>query len=192
MNGHWLFLLLTAWWGCSCLAQSPARLQVADDYLDRHDIVYLEPEMDSFNGFPLGNGDLGGMLWFTDEGLELQLNKVNLYDRPAHDRMTLRSAGRLKIDFGVPCYSYMHLADFEARFSLRQADVDISSSTAFADTRVTSWVDATSNVWIIDCRAGYKAPLSSGAVNRISLELWGSRTCGGWYGAREGNPAAGS
>lgn len=191
MNGHWLFLLLTAWWGCSCLAQSPARLQVADDYLDRHDIVYLEPEMDSFNGFPLGNGDLGGMLWFTDEGLELQLNKVNLYDRPAHDRMTLRSAGRLKIDFGVPCYSYMHLADFEARLSLRQADVDISSSTAFADTRVTSWVDATSNVWIIDCRAGYKAPLSSGAVNRISLERWGSRTFGGWYGAREGNPAAG-
>ena len=47
------------------------------------------------------------------------------------------------------------------------------------------------NVWVIDCRAGYKAPLSSGAVNRISLERWGSRTFGGWYGAREGNPAAG-
>lgn len=186
-----MLLLVIACYCGSGWAQHSKLLQVADDYLDRHDIVYLEPEMDSFNGFPLGNGDLGGMLWFTDEGIELQLNKIDLYEKPAHDRMAMRSAGRLKIDFGVPCFSYMHLADFEARLSLRRADVDIAASTAFADTKVTSWVDAGSNVWVINCQADYKISLPSGAVNRISLERWGSRTFGGWYGSREGNPAAG-
>ena len=191
MRGWLLAFLLTMLSGPLCRAQSPALLQVADDYLDRHDIVYLEPETDSFNGFPLGNGDLGGMLWFTDEGLELQLNKADLYDRPARGRMALRSAGRLKIDFGVPCYSYMHLSDFEARLSLRKAEVNVDSSTPFADTEVSSWVDAGSNVWIIRCRAGYGASLPTGAVNRIVLERWGSRSFGGWYGAREGTPAEG-
>lgn len=174
-----------------CSIQASSFLRVADNYLSQHDIVYLEPEFDSFNGFPLGNGDLGGMLWFTEEGIALQINKIDLYDKPANGRMTLRSAGRVKIDLGAPCYSYMHLADFEARLSLQNADLKIKSSTPFADTEITSWIDANSNVWVIDCQADYKNSLPSGASNRISLERWGSRDFGGWYGARDQDVADG-
>ncbi|MBW9279964.1 glycosyl hydrolase family 95 catalytic domain-containing protein [Bacteroides fragilis] len=151
----------------------------------------MEPEFDGFNGFPLGNGDLGGMLWFTDEGITLQLNKVDLYDKPVNGRMTLRSAGRVKVNLGVPCYSYMHLADFKACLSLQNADLKIKSSTAFADTEIASWIDANSNVWVIDCQADYKNSLPCGAINRISLERWGSRDFGGWYGARDRDVASG-
>lgn len=167
------------------IIQAASLFKVANNYMTQHDIVYLEPEFDSFNGFPLGNGDLGGMLWFTDEGIILQLNKIDLYDKPVDGRMTLRSAGRLKVNLGVPCYSYMHLADFEARLSLQNADLKIKSLTAFADTEITSWIDANSNVWVIDCQTDYKNSLPSGAINRISLERWGSRDFGGWYGARD-------
>ena len=167
------------------MLQASSLFKIDDSYLSQHDIVYLEPEFDSFNGFPLGNGDLGGMLWFTNEGITLQINKIDLYDKPANGRMTLRSAGRLKVNLGVPCYSYMHLADFEARLSLQNADLKIKSSTPFADTEITSWVDANSNVWVIDCQADYKKTLPSGAVNRISLERWGSCDFGGWYGSRD-------
>ena len=174
-----------------CVIQASSLFKIDDNYLSQHDIVYLEPEFDSFNGFPLGNGDLGGMLWFTNEGITLQINKIDLYDKPANGRMTLRSAGRLNVNLGVPCYSYMHLADFEARLSLQNADLKIKSSTPFADTEITSWVDANSNVWVIDCQADYKKTLPSGAVNRISLERWGSCDFGGWYGSRDWDVANG-
>lgn len=173
------------------MLQASSLFKIDDNYLSQHDIVYLEPEFDSFNGFPLGNGDLGGMLWFTNEGITFQINKIDLYDKPANGRMTLRSAGRLKVNLGVPCYSYMHLADFEARLSLQNADLKIKSSTPFADTEITSWVDANSNVWVIDCQADYKKTLPSGAVNRISLERWGSCDFGGWYGSRDRDVANG-
>ena len=174
-----------------CVIQASSLFKIDDNYLSQHDIVYLEPEFDSFNGFPLGNGDLGGMLWFTNEGITLQINKIDLYDKPANGRMTLRSAGRLNVNLGVPCYSYMHLADFEARLSLQNADLKIKSSTPFADTEITSWVDANSNVWVIDCQTDYKKTLPSGAVNRISLERWGSCDFGGWYGSRDRDVANG-
>lgn len=66
-----------------CVIQASSLFKIDDNYLSQHDIVYLEPEFDSFNGFPLGNGDLGGMLWFTNEGITLQINKIDLYDKPA-------------------------------------------------------------------------------------------------------------
>lgn len=173
------------------VVMSASVIKVADNYLRQHDIVYLEPEYDGFNGFPLGNGDLGGMLWFSDEGLEIQFNKIDLYEQTAASGMVMRSAGRLKLNFGVPCFSYMHLSDFEARLSLQDANVQIKGETPFVDIDVTSWVDANSNVWVIDCQSAYKDNLPSGATNIISLERWGSRTFPGWYGSREKNPAQG-
>lgn len=180
-------LLLTS----AMYGQSSSTIQVDSSYLGQHDIVYLEPEYDSFNGLPLGNGDLGGMLWFTDEGIKVQLNKIDLYDKERKEGMTLRSAGRLTIDLGVPCYSYMHLADFESRLSLRDAQVGIKSSTAFVNSEISSWVSANSNVWVFDCVADYGTSLSSGAINRVSLERWGSREFRGWYGSYEEDPASG-
>ena len=185
-------LLIFSIWLCNVFTiKASSHLKIDDTYLSQHDIVYLEPEYDGFNGFPLGNGDFGGMLWFSDNGLELQLNKIDLYDRPAKGRTTLRSAGRLKIDFGVPCYSYIHLGDFEARLSLQNAGLKVKSSTAFADTKIESWVDANSNVWVIDCQTDCKESAPSGAINRICLERWGSRDFGGWYGGYDQNVANG-
>ncbi len=182
-----LFLLF-----CNVMAvMSASVIKVADNYLRQHDIVYLEPEYDGFNGFPLGNGDLGGMLWFSDEGLEIQFNKIDLYEQTAASGMVMRSAGRFKLNFGVPCFSYMHLSDFEARLSLQDANVQIKGETPFVNIDVTSWVDANSNVWVVDCQSDYKDNLLSGATNIISLERWGSRTFPGWYGSREKNPAKG-
>ena len=40
-----------------CVIQASSLFKIDDNYLSQHDIVYLEPEFDSFNGFPLGNGD---------------------------------------------------------------------------------------------------------------------------------------
>ena len=94
--------------------------------------------------------------------------------------MTLRAAAQLKIDFGVPCYNYLHLTDFEGRLSLQKAKINMHSSTAFADTKVESFVDANSNVWVLDCEAEYREILPGGAKAEVSLERWGSRPFRSW------------
>lgn len=182
MRIHFVTLIISfLLFGTIRAQQKPPFMVDHSSYLSKHDIVYLEPEMEGYNGFPLGNGDLGGMLWCHDNGLNIQLNKIDLYDSPGSDMMTLRAAARLKIDFGVPCYNYLHLTDFEGRLSLGGAKVNMHSSTAFADTKVESFVDASSNVWVIDCEAEYKAFLPGGAQAEVSIERWGSRPFRSWY-----------
>lgn len=161
------------------------------NYLSKHDIVYLEPEMEGFNGFPIGNGDLGGMVWFHDQGLNIQINKIDLYDIPENDRMTLRAAAQLKVDFGVPCYNYLYLNRFEGRLSLYKAQLNIGSTNAFSDTKIESFVDAGNNVMVIDCEADYSDKLPGGAQAEVRLGRWGSRTFRGWYSGVHEKPEGG-
>ncbi len=155
---------------------------VEDNYLSGHDIVYLEPDYNGYNGFPLGNGDLGGMLWLTNHGIEMQVNKIDLYDIPEKGRMTLRSAGQLNVDFGIPCFDYLYLKNFEARLSLRHALATIESKTPFSNVRVESWLDVGSNVWVLDCEVSNTESSSTGSAMDVTLGRWGSRDFGGWYG----------
>lgn len=161
------------------------------DYLSQHDIVYLDPDYNGFNGFPLGNGDLGGMVWCNEDGLQLQINKIDLYDKPKNDLMTLRAAAQVKINLGIPCFNYLYLEDFAGRLSLAKAEASFKSATPFADTNITSWVDANSNVWVFDCETHYKGTLSEGADVSVSLKRWGSRVFNGWYGGYDKNVSAG-
>ncbi|MGL4853286.1 MAG: glycosyl hydrolase family 95 catalytic domain-containing protein [Phocaeicola sp.] len=164
---------------------------VDKEYLRKHDIVYLDPDYEGYNGFPLGNGDLGGLIWTTERGLELQLNKINLYDQPQNDYVSLRSAGRVSIDFGVPSNDYIYLSDFENRLSLLDAEARLKSETAFVKTDVKSWVDTHSNVWVIECDAAYSGVCTDGSEIEISLERWGSRHFGDWYNSRDLNVSNG-
>ncbi|MGL4853289.1 MAG: glycosyl hydrolase family 95 catalytic domain-containing protein [Phocaeicola sp.] len=165
--------------------------KVDKDYFRKYDIVYLDPDYEGYNGFPLGNGDLGGLIWTTERGVELQLNKINLYDQPKDDYVSLRSAGRVSIDFGVPSNDYIYLSDFENRLSLLDAEARLKSETAFIKTDVKSWVDAHSNVWVIECDAAYSGACADGSEIEISLERWGSRHFGDWYNSRDLNVANG-
>ena len=67
--------------------------KVDTNYLSRHDIVYRTPAYEGFEGFPIGNGDIGGMVWNTNTGLEVQINKNDLFDQSFEEnRSTLRGA----------------------------------------------------------------------------------------------------
>ena len=52
-----------------------------EHYFTKHDMVYQTPAYEGFEGFPLGNGDLGGMIWSTPGGVKIQINKSDTYDR---------------------------------------------------------------------------------------------------------------
>ena len=153
-------------------------------YLSGHDILYLSPPVEGWEGFPLGNGDLGGMIWCTPSGLKLQINKTDAWDRPNQETgMLLRSCGQLTLDFNVPCHEWLYLDDFKARLSLHKALAEFSTVTPFMKLSLRSFVQVNRNVFMIRCRAesaGEQA--TNGTAIRIGLERWGSRAFGGWYG----------
>lgn len=162
------------------------------NYLSKHDIVFQTPNYEGFEGLTIGNGDIGGMVWCTRSGIEIQINKSDLFDKPnTESKTTLRAAGRLKIDFGIPNTEWLYLNDFEARMSMYNATSSVKSTTPFSNTNIKTWVDANANAWIIDCNLKTGGELQSGTSMMVELERWGSRSFGGWYGGYSKDASAG-
>ena len=51
------------------LKMQSAPFEVDDDYLSKHDIVYFSPTQLEAEGFPMGNGDICGIVWNHDNGI---------------------------------------------------------------------------------------------------------------------------
>src|SRR5438309_4569633 len=111
--------------------------------LGQHDIVYLNPVAEGPEGLPIGNGDLVGMVWMPPQGIELVLNKSNLWDdRPSQPSLAenwawdlseeeqwtaLVSAARLRLRSPYPLVDPLYLDQFKARLNLYDACVQVDS-----------------------------------------------------------------
>ena len=175
-----LFLFLP----CSTYAQIKSSIfEVDPSYLSKHDIVYQTPAYEGFEGFPLGNGDLGGMIWNNKNGIEIQINKNDLFDQPNGEALaTLRGGARLTIDLGAPGFEWIYLEEFDGRLSLKNAEVSMTSKTPFMNTSIKSWVASNKNVWFIQIQSDSQNKYKEGSRIRVGLERWGSRAFPGWYG----------
>ncbi len=163
--------------------QESSVFQVDDSYLLKHDIVYKTPAYEGFEGFPLGNGDLGGMIWNNKNGVEIQINKNDLFDQSNKEAgATLRGGARLSIDLGSPGFEWLYLDQFDGRLSLKSAEVSLSAQTPFAENEINSWVSANKNVWFVQINSNTSGAEDLGNRIRISLERFGSRAFPGWYG----------
>ena len=185
-----------------CAAQlASAPFTVDESYLSRHDVVYLAPTQLEAEGLPLGNGDMGGLIWTHDNGVELQINKNDVWSGPedgdsAPGAMCVpRHCARVRIDFGLPVFSWIHdLNEFEGRLVLRKGEVWYSAKSGLASTTVGSWLAQDRNVWVIQCANAFseKAVADARSTSRITLERIGSRAFGGWYaGGFSRDPASG-
>jgi alpha-L-fucosidase 2 len=177
-------------------AMKSASFTVDRSYMARHDIVYLAPMQLEAEGFPMGNGDMGGMIWTHDNGVELQIQKNDVWSNPEEGGSRVpRHCARVSVDFGLPVFSWIHhLNDFEGRLVLRKGEAWFSAKTGFAQSTVGSWLAHDRNVWVIQCANSFKpAFLENGKTcARIALERVGSRAFGGWYaGGFPRDPAAG-
>ena len=166
----------------SLCAQHPL-FKVDSSYLERHDIIYNTPAYEGFEGFPLGNGDLGGLVWNTNTGYEFQINKTDLFDALNEEsNSTLRNGVRLNIDLGAPGLDWIYLDDFKGRLSLKNAEACFDAQTPFMNNHLNAWVAQEKNLWFIHLKSNSKEVLKDGTKLRVSLERWGSRTFPGWYG----------
>ena len=177
---------------------SPFR--VAPSYMTRHDIVYQSPMQLEAEGFPLGNGNMGGLIWTHDNGIELQINKNDVWSGPEDGKAggpmaVPRHCARVKVDFGMPVFSWIHhMNDFTGRLSLATGETTIRAKSGHVETEVRSWLAHDRNVWVIECANTWNTKIVEEAksVARVSIERIGSRAFGGWYaGGFSRNPESG-
>jgi hypothetical protein len=184
-----LFCLILIFKNGSC---QDLLFKVDPSYLSKHDIVYKTPAYEGFEGFPLGNGDLGGMVWNNNCGLEVQINKNDLFDQPNEESgSTLRGGARLSIDLGVPAFEWLYLDDFDGRLSLKDAQVVFSTGTPFMKSHIKSWISPVKNVWFFQISTKNLNQPTIKPKIRVSLERWGSRAFPGWYGGFSKNTTIG-
>lgn len=166
------------------MASSPFRVE--DNYLSKHDIVYFSPTQLEAEGFPMGNGNMGGMIWNNDNGIELQINKNDLWSKPSKeegDLSVLKHAARVKIDFGIPIFSWIHLKNFEGRLSLQKGEATYKASTPYSTTTIRTWLAHGRNVWVLECEnLPDRQVVGTEQIATVSLERLGSRSFSGWYG----------
>lgn len=160
--------------------------------VSQQDIVCLSPPLDPMQGLPLGNGDMGALVWCEPQRLVLAVNKCDLWDDSPdtktggfnedapywEDRWgTLRHACRVEIDLGMPFMDSWYLNDFEARLDLARAMVLIRSVTPFGSFEARVFVSSGSKVLTIDYKIQAKEPVSP----RVLVKRWGSRTFAHYY-----------
>ena len=147
------------------------------DYMSRHDVVYHTPMKNGFDGLPVGNGNIGVMVWNSDEAISLQINKNDLWIYPdEEDCRLLRAAGQLKLDFGMPIFNQLYLDNYEARLALADETAVFSSATAFGKIEAKFSVDSEKNNLIIDVTG----EIAGSTTLRLSMERYGSRGYRGW------------
>ncbi len=158
------------------------------DFVRRYDTVFRTPMKAAFEALPVGNGDLGAMVWTDAEHVTMQLNKSDLWTKATSESgMLLRSAGRLCLDFGMPLFDYLYLEDFEARLSMADEEARIQTVTPFAKAAVTAYADPDRNLLISEISCETPGP----AALRIALERYGSRAFPSWYAIMNGDASIG-
>ena len=162
-------------------------------FLSQHDVVYLSPAVDGYEGFPLGNGDLGAMAWTPPDKLFFRINKTNTWDDAPREPFTgwqdanepdkserftsLRSCGEFRIEPGLPVFDWMYLEDFEGRLSLDDAQATWGARGPLGQVACRSFVAADPPVMVVH----YEDELTEPVVRRAVLARWGSRVFEHWY-----------
>ena len=163
-------------------------------FLSQHDIVYLSPTEEGYDGFPIGNGDLGAMTWTPADKLYFQINKTNTWDdapdgmfSPWEDKKnpdkseqftSLRSCGQLMIEPGLPAFDWMYLEDFEGRLSLSDAQASWKAEGPLGNIECRSFVAGGDLPVMV---VHYEDELSEPVERRVKLARWGSRVFEHWY-----------
>lgn len=157
--------------------------------ISRHDLVYLSPLEDPILGMPIGNGDIGALVWTESGKLIFAVNKCDLWDVNTkrstdkqdevkdEDGTCLRHCGRLVIDFNMPVFDVVYLDDFNGRLDLPTATCKISSKTPFAEVNAEAFISYKHKVIIIKCELYSEESPETDVI----FERWGSRTFAMWY-----------
>lgn len=158
------------------------------DRLPKHDLVFGTPVNDPVGGIPLGDGDMGSLLWTSEDTLHINVNKCDLWDDSVQgdevfcsseeENLTcLRHGGEITVKVNTPCFEILYLDDFEARLSLSDATARVFSSTPFGKFNMTSFASAGAHATVTD----FSLEFTEEDAPEITLARFGSRNMWRWY-----------
>ncbi len=167
--------------------------------VSQHDIVYLSPPDDPMQGLPIGNGDVGALVWTEGRFVHLAINKVDTWDdgpggpfeswdaTREESQTALRGCGKIILDFGLPMWDVLYLSDFKGRVGLSDGAAKLRAESPFGKAEVNAYVSRHHNVLILRAEVETNEPVGQ----RITLERFGSRTFGHWYSQVNRDPSIG-
>lgn len=167
--------------------------------VSRHDLVYDNPPLDPTQGLPLGNGEIGALLWCESTKIVIAVNKSDLWDDSPNDRFgnwkhdeeerstCLRHACRINIDFTLPVFDPFYLESFSARLSIADGCFHLSSESVFGKVLLNGFIDWHSGAFVVDV----VTDLNEEVDVCTTLERFGSRTFSHWYALVRRDPGVG-
>lgn len=166
----------------------------------RHDLVYLAPPADPLQyGLPIGNGDIGALIWCDDRKLFIAFNKCDLWEdaafgpfgnwRPEEEEYstTLRHGCRIVIDFGSPVFDTFYLSDFKARLRMQDGCAVMDLTGPLGSLHAEFFITYEGSVL---CGRIHTDLAEEDAIH-ITFERFGSRTYSHWYRFHVPNPELG-
>ena len=168
--------------------------------LSQYDLVYLSPPDDPLDGLPIGNGDLGAMLWTEGSSVHLAINKVDTWDdgpdadfhnwaSPADEdhQTTLRGCARLTLDLGLPFWDPLYLSDFAGGLRLADATAHLGASSPFGRADVSAYVSQEFGTLVVRVDTTSLEPIHQW----VALARFGSRSFGHWFAVVNRDPSIG-
>lgn len=167
--------------------------------VSQYDLVYLSPPVDPLQGIPLGNGEVGVLLWCEDSKIIAVVNKSDLWDDasfgPFHNwsreeedySTTQRHACRIEIDLGFPVFNALYLSDFKARLSLADASLSLEAAGPFGKVALKAFVDHETGLLFYELNSDF----SENIPVEVAVERFGSRTFSHWYSQINRDPSIG-
>lgn len=155
--------------------------------LPKHDLYYGTPNNDPAAGIPLGDGDMGSLVWLEADAIHIHINKTDLWDDTTLDSVynsgedenltCWRHGGEITVKFGSPCFEYIYQKEFEQRLSLKDATMRLKNQTPFNSVEAEAYADAVSKTTVLHCKLTGEDAMAP----EICLTRWGSRTLWRWY-----------
>ena len=152
--------------------------------IGRHNLVYKTPPEDAMEGFALGNGELGALLWFDKSQIIIVLNKSDLWEesnkkgfvnwkaREEDKSTTLRHGCRIIIDFNLPIFETIYLNDFRGILDISKGNLKINTKSPFGSLNFSAFIDFQSDILACRLEPDFKNNISYD----IKVERYGSRT----------------
>lgn len=162
------------------------------DRLPKHDLYFGTPHNCPQTAIPLGDGDMGTLLWLEKDGLHLHFNKTDLwkdategttYDDTCycsgHEEChtSQKHGGEMTVRFDSPLFDYMYQKEFEMRLSLSDATATVHASTPMGTFDAAAFASAEAHTTVLRCRM----TSDEGEAPMIRFSRWGSRTLWRWY-----------
>lgn len=135
------------------------------EYLARHDIVYRRPALKPYEGLPVGDGKMGGLLYHEPNGIAMQVNHTDAIDFAPDGNMQAWSweteerntapvaCAVISIQSSLPCFDWVYLQDYEERLCLADGCVHGRAVSPFARLQWKVFAPADSGLMVFQIDA---------------------------------------